>query len=47
MELPPFNLDDFTKWKTGQAIIKDTDMDDVIKVEAKEFVISGIEKASG
>ncbi len=47
MELPPFNLEDFTKWKTNQAIIKDTDMDELIKVEAKEFVISGIEKASG
>ena len=22
MELPPFNLEDFTKWKTGQAIVK-------------------------
>ena len=22
MELPPFNLEDFTKWKTNQAIVK-------------------------
>jgi len=58
MELPPINLEDFTKWKTGMAIVKviylnclislqETDMDDMIKGEAKDFVISGIEKASG
>ena len=27
--------------------LQETDMDDVIKVEAKDFVMSGIEKASG
>jgi dynein light chain 4 len=47
MEVLPFNLDDFTKWKQGQAIVRETDMDDTIRQEAKDFVISGIEKASG
>eukprot|EP00347_Sterkiella_histriomuscorum_P012699 403367559 len=47
MELPALNLDDFTKWKQGFPIVKETDMDEDIATEAKEFVTSGIEKASG
>eukprot|EP00356_Strombidium_inclinatum_P010064 CAMPEP_0170493290 /NCGR_PEP_ID=MMETSP0208-20121228/13661_1 /TAXON_ID=197538 /ORGANISM="Strombidium inclinatum, Strain S3" /LENGTH=53 /DNA_ID=CAMNT_0010769195 /DNA_START=26 /DNA_END=187 /DNA_ORIENTATION=+ len=47
MELPPFNLEDFNKWKQSQAIIKECDMEDTMKIEAKEHVMSGIEKCSG
>ena len=47
MELPPFDLGDFTKWKQGQAIVKECDMDDEMKTEAKEHIVSGIEKNSG
>ena len=47
MELPPFNLDDFTKWKQGQAIVKECDMPDEMKTESKEHIVSGIEKNTG
>ena len=39
------NIDDFTKWKQNKAIVVDSDMDPSIQSEAKDFVISGIEKA--
>ena len=47
MELPPINMDDFNKYRQGAAVIKDSDMPDTIKLEAKDFVASGIEKFSG
>ena len=46
MELPPFNLEDFTKWKEGKIIVKETDMEPTVEQEAKYFVSGGIEKAS-
>ena len=46
MELPPFNLDEFNKWKEGKIIVKETDMDPLVEQEAKYFVSGGIEKAS-
>jgi dynein light chain 4 len=42
-----FNIDDFMKWKQNQAIVKETDMDDLMRNEAKEVVATGIEKCSG
>ena len=47
MNLPPLDLDDFTKWKQSQAIILESDMDDDMKMEAKDHIMSGIEKCSG
>ena len=47
MELPPFDLEFFNKWKQSVAIVKECDMDDTMKTEAKEHVMSGIEKFSG
>ena len=57
IELPPLNLDDFKKWKNQTAIVKvrartelssqETDMDEIVKIEAKDAVVTGIEKASG
>ena len=47
MEMPEVNIEDFQKWKMNQAIVKEFDMDEEILNEAKEFVIDGIEKASG
>ena len=44
MELPPFELDVFNKWKGGQAVIKECAMDEEMRVDAKEHVSSGIEK---
>ena len=46
MELPPFNLEDFNKWKQSQAIIKECDMDDVMRTEARDHITNGIEKSS-
>ena len=47
MELPPFNLEDFNKWKQSQSIVKECDMEDEMKIESKEHIMSGIEKCSG
>ena len=47
MELPPLNVDDFNKWKQSQAIVKECDMEDTMQTEAKDHVMSGIEKCSG
>ena len=46
MELPPFSIDEFNKWKEGKIIVKETDMDPVVEQEAKYFVSGGIEKAT-
>ena len=47
MELPPFDLVDFTKYKQGQAVIKETDMEGEMLQDAKEHVVNGIEKWGG
>ena len=46
MELPPFDLEVFTKWKQSQSIVKSCDMEEEMKIDAKEHVSSGIEKFS-
>ena len=45
MELPPFNIDDFNKWKQNKVYVVESDMDEAIRVEAKDFITSGIDKA--
>ena len=47
MELPPFDLEFFNKWKQSVAIVKECDMDPTMTTEAKEHIMSGIEKFSG
>ena len=47
MELPPLDIDAFNKWKGGQAVIKDCDMEEEMKNEAKEHVATGIERSAG
>ena len=44
MELPAFNFEDFNKWKSGVAHVKDCDMDDEMKNDAREHVATGVEK---
>ena len=45
MDLPPLDIDVFTKWKGGQAVIKDCDMEEEMKNDAKEHVATGIERS--
>ena len=47
MELPPFDLGDFNKWKGGYAIVKECDMDEAMKVDTKEYIVNGVEKSTG
>ena len=47
MEVPPINMEDFNRWKGQQGIVKYSDMNDHMNNEAKDFVSTGIEKASG
>ena len=44
MELPPFNRDEFEKYKEKNYIIKECDMDQNMRKEATEHVQTGIEK---
>ena len=44
MELPPFNKDDFDKYRDKNYIVKECDMDENMKKEASEHVATGIEK---
>ena len=44
IELPPLNLDDFNRFKVITPIIKECDMDETTTNEAKEHIITGIEK---
>jgi hypothetical protein len=39
-----FSMDDFNKWKQNQAIIIETDMEEIVINESKEIVSTGIEK---
>ena len=43
-ELPPFNFEDFNKWRQQNAIVVHTDMPDDMVNEAKEHLVSGFEK---
>ena len=47
IELPPLNIDDFNRFKVVTAIIKECDMDETTTAEAKEHIITGIEKCTG
>ena len=47
MELPPFDIQDFQRWKDGKIIVKETDMDPAVEFEAKDFTLGGIEKFGG
>ena len=47
IELPPLNIDDFNRFKVVTAIIKECDMDESTTAEAKEHIITGIEKCTG
>ena len=44
MELPPFNFEDFNKWRQQTSVVVHTDMPDEILNEAKEHIVSGFEK---
>ena len=44
MELPPFDLADFNKWKASQAVVKECDMEETMRNEAKEHITGGIDK---
>lgn len=46
-QMPPVNMDDFNKWKTAYAIVKETDMEEFTLTESKEIISTGIEKMSG
>ena len=46
MEQPAFNFDDFKKWSQNKPIVVESDMEEFIMAEAKDFVITGIENAS-
>ena len=44
MELPPFDIDDFNKWKASQFYIKECDMEDEMLGEAKDHISGGVDK---
>tara|TARA_B110000285_G_C14777575_1_gene446942 strand:+ start:177 stop:377 length:201 start_codon:yes stop_codon:yes gene_type:complete len=46
MELPPFDLEFFNKWKQSNSIVKECDMDEQTLMDAKDHVVTGIEKMS-
>lgn len=45
MELPPINMEDFTKWTLGASVVAWTDMEDEMRQEAIDNISTGIEKA--
>ena len=48
MDLPPLNIADFNRYRTsGTVVIKETDMEEEMKNDAKEHVTSGIDRCSG
>ena len=47
LELPEVNIEDFTKWAQKTAIIKESDMEQQMQIDARDFVTMGIEKSSG
>ena len=44
VELPPFDIEFFNKWKQSNSIVKECDMDDAMIVDVKDHIITGIEK---
>ena len=40
------NMDDFMKWRQNQTVLVESDMEDIVKNEAKEIVTTGIEKSN-
>ena len=47
MESIEVDMGDFSKWAISKPIIVETDMEDQVQQEAREAVVSGIEKAQG
>ena len=47
MELPPINMDDFTKWSLGSYVVSYCDMEVEMKTEAVDYISTGIEKSQG
>ena len=47
MENIEIDMGDFQKWAISKPIIVETDMEELVQQEARETVVSGIEKASG
>ena len=45
MDLPPLDIDTFNKWKGGQAVVRDCDMEEEMRNDAKEHVATGIERS--
>ena len=46
-ELPPFDQGEFDKFRQGKQIVKESDMEPTMLSEAKDHIVSGIEKNSG
>ena len=46
MELPQFDLEYFNKWKQSNTIVKECDMDEQTTTDAKDHIVTGIEKMS-
>ena len=44
VELPPFDLEFFNKWKQSNSIVKECDMDEQTTIDAKDHIVTGIEK---
>ena len=44
VELPPFDIEFFNKWKQSNSIVKECDMDEAMIVDVKDHIITGIEK---
>ena len=47
MELPPINMEDFTKWSLGSSVVSYCDMEAEMKTEAMDYISTGIEKSQG
>ena len=50
MESPPLDPEEFIKWKQAkirQPIIKECDMNNEMREESQEMIISGIDKCTG
>ncbi len=45
MELPPINMEDFTKWSLGSSVVSYCDMETEMKTEAMDYISTGIEKS--
>ena len=45
MELPPFNQEDFDKWKDKNIVVKECDMEKEMRKETIEHIQTGMEKS--